>query len=111
MKFYAITLKYLLLSDIPTCGDYEEYMYEATKRYPTIEILNSCYELDSHHRLHYHAIISGPNRISYKSLQIKYMHQDIHELETDNDVMNFSKYIDKEKTKEVEYLFIDDIDD
>lgn len=110
MKYYALTLKNVLLTEIPTPQDYCEFMYNFKTKYPTIQILNSCYELDSHKRLHYHAIISGPSRICYKLIQLAYFHQDIQELKTDVDVMAFSKYIDKEKIKEVEYMFIDEED-
>lgn len=107
MKYYGITLKNVLLSEIPKPQDYEEWMYMATLKYPTIDILNSCYELDSTGRLHYHCLIRGPSRIGYKSLLQKNMHQRIDELKEELDVRKWNNYVNQEKDKHVEYMFID----
>lgn len=104
MKFYAITLKWLLLTDTPTQEDYETWMHRASSLYPSISILNSCYELDTANRLHYHALIEGPDRIGYKRLQVKNMHQHIEHLVDDVNVIRWDKYIDEEKKQM--YLFV-----
>lgn len=108
MKYYGITLKYVLLSETPLPEDYERWMDNMCTKYPTIEILNSCYELDSAQRLHYHCIIRGPNRMGFKAIQIKFFHQHIDWLKEDLDVTKWNNYINMEKDKNVEYMFIDD---
>lgn len=107
MKYYGLTLKYVLLSEIPKPEDYEQWIYNLQYIYHSVEIVNSCYELDSAGRLHYHCMFTGPDRIIYKSLLTKNFHQHFDVLKLKLDIIKWNNYINQEKPKHVEYMFID----
>lgn len=98
---YAFTLKHTVSNNYITSHELNEVMnkiIEDNKRYD-IKVSRQVFELDSKNRLHIHALLIGKSKMFIK--QIKGFHIHLELLNSDQDVKNWNKYMDKQNQDNV----------
>ncbi len=94
-KYYALTLKYVKTDRKPKVSDYTEWITNAKLLQAGIKVIVEGYELDSKHRIHYHAVISSKKNLLKKKFVLGGIHQKIDNLPLIKDFLIYSRYCKK----------------